>query len=70
MIIHKLYQYIGYNGTITSPVLLPDIKHLKLLELHADGGKYLTNGVKKVYSITIPEDELDNWSEEAQGIVE
>lgn len=66
----KLYKYIGYNGTITSPVLLPGIEHLNLLELHADGGKYLTDGEQKVYSIIIPSDELDKWSEEVRDIVE
>jgi hypothetical protein len=25
---NKLYKYIGYNGTITSPILLPKIDHL------------------------------------------
>lgn len=52
----KLYKYIGYNGTITSPVLLPDIAHLELVELRADGDKYLTDGERKVYSIVVPVD--------------
>lgn len=60
----KLYKYIGYNGTITSPVLLPEIDHLELVELRSDGNKYLTDGVKKVYSIIIPIDEIENWKEE------
>lgn len=66
----KLYKYIGYNGTITSPVLLPDISNLALYELRADNGKYLTNGVRKVYSVIIPIDEIDKWTEEVQGITE
>ena len=60
----KMYKYIGYNGTITSPVLLPGIDHLSMLEIKADGGKYLTDGNRKVYIITIPADELSNWTEE------
>lgn len=60
----KMYKYIGYNGTITSPVLLPNIDHLAMLEIKADGGKYLTDGNRKVYIITIPQDELSNWTEE------
>jgi hypothetical protein len=70
MIKQKLYKYIGYNGTITSPVLLPEIGHLELVELRADGDKYLTDGERKVYSIIIPVDEIDNWTEELRGITE
>lgn len=66
----KLYKYIGYNGTITSPVLLPGINYLELVELRADGDKYLTDGERKVYSVIIPADEIDNWTEEVRGIVE
>lgn len=66
----KLYKYIGYNGTITSPVLLPDINHLELVELKADGGKYLTNGIRKVYAITVPADEVSSWKEETLVITE
>ena len=60
---HKLYRYIGYNGIITSPVLLPDINHLELYELRADGGKHLTNGNKKVSSIIVEKDQVSNWVE-------
>ena len=70
MIKHKLYKYIGYNGTITSPVLLPNIDHLELVELRASGGKYLTDGEQKVYSIIVPVDEVGNWTEEIKDIVE
>lgn len=60
----KLYKYIGYNGTITSPVLLPNIDHMKMVELKADGGHYLTDGVRKVLIITVPVEEVSNWEEE------
>ena len=66
----KLYKYIGYNGTITSPVLLPDIAHLELVELRADGDKYLTDGERKVYSIVVPVDQVQNWTEKVRGITE
>ena len=66
----KLYKYIGYNGTITSPVLLPGIDPLELIELRADGDKYLTDGERKVSSIVVPADEVDNWTEEVRGIVD
>lgn len=68
MIKQKLYRYIGYNGTITSPVLLPTIDHLALYELSADGDKYLTDGTRKVYSIIIPVEEISLWEE--KGITE
>lgn len=70
MTTQKLYKYIGYNGTITSPVLLPSIDKLELVELRADGGKYLTDGVRKVYLITVPADEISLWREEILDIVE
>lgn len=59
----KLYRYIGYNGTITSPVLLEGISHLVLYELRAEGGKILTNGSRTAYSVTVDEESVDNWKE-------
>lgn len=69
MIKTKLYRYIGYNGTITSPVLLPDITNLVLYELRAEAGKYLTDGHRKVYSIIVSEADIANW-QETEGILE
>ena len=66
----KLYKYIGYNGTITSPVLLPTIDRLELIELRADGGKYLTDGTRKVYSVIVTESEVSLWTEETLVINE
>lgn len=65
----KLYRYMGYNGVITSPVLLPDISHIELYELRADGGKYLTNGQRKVYSVIVDENSISEWIE-VEGIIE
>lgn len=65
----KLYRYIGYNGTITSPVLLPDISNLVVYELRASAGKYLTDGNRKVYSIIVSEADITNW-QEVEGILE
>lgn len=58
----KMYKYIGYNGIITSPILL-DAKHQVWYELRASGGKILTNGDKQVYSVMVPEDEVELWTE-------
>jgi len=49
---------------------LPGIDHLELIELRADGDKYLTDGERKVSSIVVPADEVDNWTEEVRGIVD
>lgn len=59
-----LYEYLGTNGTILSPVHLEDIYYIRKLKLHADGGKRLTkDGINKVASVIIPEDELEEWKE-------
>ena len=59
----KLYRYVGRNGTVTTPILLDDIKHYVYYHLSADETKILTNGEKKTYSIDIPEEELNQWKE-------
>ena len=59
----KLYRYVGRNGSVTTPVLLDDIKHYVYYHLSADETKILTNGEKKVYAIDVPEEELDQWRE-------
>ena len=58
-----LYQYLGTNGTITSPVHLEDIYYVRKFKLTADSGKILTDGVTKNSSVIIPEEELENWKE-------
>jgi len=58
-----LYTYFGTNGTITSPVHLEDIYYLKKIRLTAAPGKQLTNGVRVVSSITVPEEDVDKWTE-------
>ena len=37
----KLYKYVGYNGTITSPVLLPGIANIPYVRLFAEPGYVL-----------------------------
>ena len=69
MTTEKLYKYIGYNGTILSKVLLPDITHLEYVRLTASAGHYLQKGNLRYYSITIPASELDLWSE-VKGTIE
>lgn len=59
-----MYEYLGTNGTILSPVHLEDIYYVRKLQLLADNNKRLTkNGKDFVQNIVIPEDELDQWKE-------
>ena len=46
MIKTTLYEYLGTNGTILSPVHLEDIYYIRKLELFADNGKKLTKDGK------------------------
>lgn len=59
----KIYTYLGVNGTITSPVYLEGIYSVKKIRLIADANKILTNGSQRASSITVPEDEVENWTE-------
>jgi hypothetical protein len=63
MVKERMYRYIGKNGIITSYVLLDGISHILMYRLKADDGKILSNGAKKVYSIIIPPEELEDWKE-------
>lgn len=59
-----LYHYLGTNGTILSPVFLEGIYCVKKIKLTASAGKHLTkDGELKYSTITIPENELDQWYE-------
>lgn len=59
----KIYTYLGVNGTITSPVYLEGIYSVKKIRLIADEGKILSDGNKRISSITVQEDEISNWTE-------
>lgn len=59
----KLYKYIGRNGTITSPVLLEDARHIDLIELRADEGYILTDGIMKKQVTVVHIDDVADWSE-------
>lgn len=63
MITEKMYRYLGRNGTITSKILLEKIEPIPMFKLEAARGKVLTNGVIHTYSITVFEDELNDWKE-------
>lgn len=58
-----IYKYLGTNGVIESPVHLEDIYYVRMLRITAGKDKILTDGVQRVRSIQIPEEELENWRE-------
>lgn len=59
-----LYQYLGTNGTILSPVHLEDIYYVRKVRLTADVNKRLTKNNKDyVQSVVVPEDEVELWKE-------
>lgn len=63
MIVRKMYRYLGRNGIITSPIFLEKAENIPMKELIAEYGKILTNGTKKVYSVLVFEDEINDWKE-------
>lgn len=60
-----LYEYLGTNGTILSPVHLEDIYYVKKWRLTADTSKVLMkDGQKMGKTAIVPDEELSSWSEE------
>lgn len=58
-----LYLYLGTNGSILSPVHLEDTYYTRFVRITADAKHYLTDGTRKVFSITVPENEAFLWHE-------
>ena len=59
-----MYEYLGTNGTICSPVHLEDIYYVRKVKLQAENLKNLTkDGQNFVKTIIVPEDEVDEWRE-------
>lgn len=64
MIKTPMYEYLGTNGTICSPVHLEDIYYVKKYQLIAGNGKKLTkDGKTFVSQILVPDNEVDLWRE-------
>lgn len=63
MITKKMYRYLGRNGNITTHILLENIAPIEMVKLEANYGKILTNGIKKVYTITVFPEDIDEWYE-------
>lgn len=59
-----IYTYLGTNGTLSTPIYLEGIYSVKNYNLIADKNKQLTKDGKHFYSsITVPENEIDQWYE-------
>ena len=67
MIKQIMYEYLGTNGSICSPVHLEDIYYIRKYKLIADDKKLLVKGSRKEKSVLIPEDDLDNCKEVEEG---
>ena len=67
MIKQIMYEYLGTNGSICSPVHLEDIYYIRKYKLIADDKKLLVKGSRKEKSVLITEDDLDNWKEVEEG---
>ena len=63
MLTQKMYRYLGRNGTITTAIKLEEIAPINMIQLKAENGKILTNGIKKTYSVIVFEDEINDWYE-------
>lgn len=59
-----MYNYLGTNGTICSPVHLEDVYYTRKVHIVAEINKLLTkDGIKLVRQIIVPEDDANNWYE-------
>lgn len=59
-----IYTYLGTNGTLSTPIHLEGIYSVKNYSLIADKDKQLTKDGEHFYSsITVPENEIDQWYE-------
>lgn len=57
------YLYMGENGSILSPVRLPDVYHIKKYKLVAGPNCQITNGIESHTTVVVPESEVDLWYE-------
>lgn len=60
-----LYEYLGTNGTILSPIHLEDIYYVRKLRLMSDQGFILKNKETAAlrHVVVIPESDFANWEE-------
>lgn len=59
-----MYQYVGNNGILISPICIEGAYSARLVQLIAEDGKVLIkDGNSTIQSITVPENAIDNWYE-------
>lgn len=60
-----LYQYMGTNGIIVSPVHLEDIYYVRKMRLRPDKGNVLTKdgGLTIHFCVEVPEEDIPLWKE-------
>ena len=64
MIKEKLYLYTGDNGTILSPIHLPNVPAINKVRLIADFGKMLTaDGKTFLQNVVVFEENVAIWKE-------
>lgn len=67
MIKQVMYEYLGTNGTILTPIHLEDVYYVRKIKLIAESGKSLTDGKRIEKSVLVQEEDVENWSEIDQG---
>ena len=64
MLKNIIYTYLGTNGTLSTPIYLEGIYSIKNYTIVAEKGKKLTKNGKELFtSITVPENEIEQWYE-------
>jgi hypothetical protein len=58
-----MYKYIGSNGTFLTSIQINTTDKIELVEIKAEQGKILTDGIERVYYKIILKDELNLWQE-------
>lgn len=59
-----MYQYVGNNGILISPICIEGAYSARLVQLIAEDGKVLTkDGNSMIQSITVPENAVNSWYE-------
>lgn len=66
MIKQTLYEYLGTNGVLLTPIHLEDVYFVRKIKLTAEKDKILIHkddsNIKRI-TVVIPEQELELWSE-------
>lgn len=58
-----IYKYLGTNGVLETPIHLEDIFYVRMMRLVAAENKILSNGSRRERVVTVPENEVAEWTE-------